>query len=141
MLPLKARDITKSVVVAIVASLLCAYIFLPLSLVLLLQPILAIDKTGITNSHAKALLIIYGTEVASVINVGVSGLLMGVLIGFVLKNNRMLATILALLLVTIIYIIYSLEVVPRIPQDYKSATLIRLGLMFLLDMVFFWGCT
>ena len=64
MLSLKAMDITKIVVVAIIVSLLCAYIFLPLSLVLLLQPILAIDKAGITDSHVRALVIIYGTEVA-----------------------------------------------------------------------------
>lgn len=140
MLSLKAMDITKIVVVAIIVSLLCAYIFLPLSLVLLLQPILAIDKAGITDSHVRALVIIYGTEVAGAINVGVSGLLMGVLIGFLLKNNRMLATTLALLLLTIIYIIYLLEGIPNIPQDYKSAVLIRLSIRYLLYMVFLSGC-
>ncbi|MGB7582463.1 MAG: hypothetical protein WBL85_08465 [Sedimentisphaerales bacterium] len=140
MLSLKARDITKSVVVAIIASLLCAYIFIPLSLVLLLQPILAIDTAGTAHSHTKALLIIYGSEAASEINIGVSGLLMGVLIGFVLKKYRMLATILAILLVTIILIIYFLEGIPNIPQDYKSAVLIRLSIRHLLYTLLLSGC-
>lgn len=139
MLSMKAWDITKIVVVAIIASLLCAYIFLPLSLLLLLQPILAIDTAGVTHSHAKALLIIYGDEAASVINVGVSGLLMGVFIGFVLKNNRMLTTILALLIVAILFIIAFLEIIPNFPQEYKSAVLIRLSIKHLLDMVLLSG--
>jgi sugar phosphate permease len=111
-----------------------------LSLVLLLQPILAIDTAGVTHSHARALLIIYGTEAADVINVGVSGLLMGVLIGFVMKNNRMVTTILALLLVTIIIIIYFLKGIPNIPHDYKNAVLIRLSIRYFLSMVFLSGC-
>jgi hypothetical protein len=140
MLSLKIRDITKSVVVAIAASLLCLYIFLPLSLVLLLQPILAIDKAEIADSHARALVIICGTEVAGAINVGVSGFLMGVLICVVLKNNRMLTTILALLLVTIGLIVSFLEIFPNFPQEYKSAVLICLSIRHLLYMVLLSGC-
>ena len=140
MLSFKTRDITKCVIVAIIASLLCAYIFLPLVSVSLVEAVSAIEKAWITDCHAKALLIIYGMGAAEAIGFGVSGLLMSVCIGFVSKNNRMLTTVLALLMVTIIYIIYSLEIVPNIPQEYRSSVLIRLGLRFLLSMVFFWGC-
>jgi hypothetical protein len=140
MLSLKAKDITKSIVVAIVASLLCAYIFLPLSLVILLQPILAIDTAGMTHSHTKALLIIYGMGAADAIGFGVSGFLMGVLIGFASKNNRIFTTALALLIITIVFIICYLGIIPNIPHEYKSGVLIRLSIKFLLHMVCLGGC-
>jgi hypothetical protein len=139
MLPLKAMDITKSVVVAIIASLLCMFIFLPSISNLLSEAMFAIGRAWVTERHAKLLVIIYGNGVADAISYGASGLLMGVFIGFVSKNNRILTTILALLIVTIIAIIYSFEIIPKIPQDYRSAVLIRLGISFLLSMVFFWG--
>jgi hypothetical protein len=139
-LPLKTRDIMKSVIIAIAAALLFADIFLPLFLALLLKAMLAINETWITDSHARALLIIYGTEVAAVISYTVSGFLMSVLICFVSKSNRMLTTILALLLASIIYIICLLAIISYFPQDIKSSVLIRSSLRLLLDMVFFWGC-
>jgi hypothetical protein len=33
-----------------------------------------------------------------------------------------------------------LEIIPNIPHGYESSVLIREGLTFLLEMVFFWGC-
>jgi uncharacterized membrane protein len=65
---------------------------------------------------------------------------MGVFIGFVLKNNRMLTTILALLLVAILFIIVFLEIVPNLPQEYKRDVLIRLSIKHLIDMVLLSGC-
>jgi hypothetical protein len=139
MLPSKAKDITKSVIVAIAASLLCLYIFLPLFSSPLSKAVSVIEKGWLTDCHARLLIITYGNDVADAITFGVSGLLTGVLIGFVLKNNRMLTTTLALLTVTIVAVICYLEIIPNIPQDVKSSVLISIGLKFLFSMVFFWG--
>ncbi len=140
MFSLKARDITKSVVVAIIASILCGYIFIPLLGVLLVEAVLAIEKAWGADCRSKALLVIYGMDAAELIAMGVAGFLMGVLISFILKSSRILTTILALLSVTLIYVIYILVLVPSIPQDLKTAVLIRLSIRYLLDIVFFWGC-
>jgi hypothetical protein len=140
MLSLKARDIAKSIVVAIAASLLCGYIVLPLVAVSLVEAVLAIEKVWITDSYAKALMIIYGMEAADAITFGITGLLMGVLIGFITKNNRVLTMMLAVLLVTIIYVICYLKIILDIPQEYKSGVLIRLSIRFLLHMIYLGGC-
>ncbi len=134
MLSLKARDITKIVVIAIIAALLCLF-SLPYISILPEKAVGAIVKAWDADHHARLLTII---EVTYPITFGISGFLMGVLIGFVLKSNRMLTTILALLIVTIVVAICSLD--PYIPQECKIAVLIRLYLSFLLEMVFFWGC-
>jgi hypothetical protein len=138
MLSLKAKNIMKSVAVAVIAALLCLF-SLPWVSIFPEKAVRAIEKVWITDCHTRSLIIIYGYEASDTITFGVSGFLMAALISFVLKNNRMLTTMLALLIVTIIAAICSLEISPYIPKEYKITVLINLYLSFLLEMVFFWG--
>ena len=140
MLTLKTRNITKSVIVATVVSLLCTFIFIPLFGVFLNEAVLAIEKSWETNEHTKALIIIYGTKSADMITFGISGFLMGAFIVILSKSNLFLTTMLSLLLGTAVLVIYLLEIVPNIANDYRNAVLINLGISFLIKMVFFWGC-
>ena len=133
MLSLKAKDITKSVILAAVATLLCL-VFISLSWDLFSKAVsFAIVKTSIIDYRVRILAIILKPERTSFI---VSGLLTGVFIGFASKNNRMLTTIFTLLLITIVFIIAFLV---SIHWYGKNSLLIRFYLSC-LHLVLLEGC-
>lgn len=143
MLSLKVRDITKSVVVAIVATFLFVFIFL-IWLLGILEDMayFLMDKYWMklyANKYAVIFIIHYVPEIVSLI---VSGLLMGLFIGFVSKNNRIFTTIVALLLISIIFFIMLMGEIREIPSICdKRVEQIRLSLQWFLSLALFIGCT
>jgi len=130
-------NITKSVVVAIAASLLCGFIFLPLSLFLGIEADLEIGRL-VSDCHLRLFITIFMPGTISCV---ISGLLMGVLIGFVSKNNRMFTTISAAILVTIFYILLLWQAIWLVAWSFKNQAQVLLACSYVLELVVLWVCT
>ncbi len=99
---MKDGNITKSVIVGLGATLLCL-ILVSLSWDLFVKTVsYAIDKTSVVDYRVRMLAVILNPERASFV---ISGLLTGVFIGLVSKNNRVLTTTVTLLLMTTVFVL------------------------------------
>ena len=138
MLSLKAKDIMKSVVVAIIATFLFIFLFLLWFWGILEEmAYYLIDHLWFIDSYEIVIHV-----VLLVLSLIISGLLMGVFIGFVAKNNRMLTSIITLLFTSIVFIILLFNDVHSIPSICdKNIERIRLSLQYILSLSLLIGCT
>jgi hypothetical protein len=135
---LTAKDITKSIIIAIVAVFLFIFVFLLWFWGILTEmAYYLIDHLWFIDSYEIVIHV-----VPLVVSLIISGLLMGVFIGFVAKNNRMLTAIITLLFTSIVFIILLFNDVQSIPSICdKHIERIRLSLQYILSLSLLIGCT